>query len=375
MAQQQPVAAAGFKRSRALWDKALRVSHPTWTLAVRSYLQAVLYEVQPLRWSQWTRDVGRPLQRQVAQLGQSLSYHVGKEEGREQIRQACRRVGDFVGSISRRHWMYLGGAAVYYSLVRWIHGQWELGPVVLMTSALIAIFTIGLDDDNNRDGVSAYAVFNRGFQRLLGSVNEQDLLAQHVGGGGMMMNLMAAGRGNDQEIPDWNPAQEEEEEEEEDSDQENVPRPGLRRRRPRPAPRQENDEPEHGPGGEQANRPPPQQQQPPPVRRRGKKGRRRANLEQRQELRRQRDAARAMGFQEPPQQADQQQADQQDWEEWQLVNQAALEQLHPAAHELEQWREQEEEEDDEQEGMGEMELNDADEPTEEEEVGVEDVNP
>jgi hypothetical protein len=51
---------------------------------------------------------------------------------------------------------------------------------------LIVIFTVGLGDDNqvpNSDRVSAYSVFNRGFQRLMGSVDAEQLLQQHVGGG------------------------------------------------------------------------------------------------------------------------------------------------------------------------------------------------
>jgi len=53
---------------------------------------------------------------------------------------------------------------------------------------LTLIFTIGLSDDQNRSGLSAYSVFNRGFEQLMGSVDADSLLAQHVGGG-MMMNM------------------------------------------------------------------------------------------------------------------------------------------------------------------------------------------
>jgi hypothetical protein len=63
---------------------------------------------------------------------------------------------------------------------RWI----EAGPVVVIITCLTLIFTIGLSDGNeNKGGLSAYSVFNRGFERLLGSVDADALLAQHVGGG------------------------------------------------------------------------------------------------------------------------------------------------------------------------------------------------
>ena len=69
----------------------------------------------------------------------------------------------------------------------------------MILTALGAIFTIGLGDDHdNPDRISAYSVFNRGFQRLLGSVDAEDLVNQHVGGG-MMMGV---GGGGDAAVPD-----------------------------------------------------------------------------------------------------------------------------------------------------------------------------
>ncbi len=54
---------------------------------------------------------------------------------------------------------------------------------MIIITCLALIFTIGLGDNDDRDGLSAYAVFNRGFERLLGSVDAEALMAQHVGGG------------------------------------------------------------------------------------------------------------------------------------------------------------------------------------------------
>ena len=60
--------------------------------------------------------------------------------------------------------------------------------MVIIITSLIAIFTIGLGDESENNSeqqnrISTYSVFNRGFQRLLGSVDADALLAQHVGGG------------------------------------------------------------------------------------------------------------------------------------------------------------------------------------------------
>ena len=191
--------------------------------------------------------------------------------------------------------LYTASAALlFYVAVRYIHHVLEAGPLVIITTALVAIFTIGLGDkdEQNDDGISAYSVFNRGFQRLLGSVDADQLLAQHVGGGmgmgmgGFMMGNNGNGGGDGmvmglQELP-------------------NVPR-GRRRRANNNAvaeeadpPRagagdndgddedQENDENVENYGGNQA--------------RPSEKKARRRNLDQRLELRRQREAAAAMGF-------------------------------------------------------------------------------
>ncbi|CAB9516838.1 expressed unknown protein [Seminavis robusta] len=75
--------------------------------------------------------------------------------------------------------------AILYELqpVRFIT---HAGPVVLISTALAIIFTVGLGDNENDGELSAYSVFNRGFQRLMGSVDVEELVNQHVGGGMMM---------------------------------------------------------------------------------------------------------------------------------------------------------------------------------------------
>ena len=262
----------GFKRSRLLWDKALRTHHETWSVALTSYLQAVLYELQPIRWSQ--------LKVQLQELKrQSLHLRRYIESGRSGLMKALEWIKTLVCNLTVQQWMWLGGIGLYYGLVRWIHLSFELGPVVLMTTALVIIFTIGLGDDVNRDGLSAYAVFNRGFQRLLGSVNEEELLAQHVGGGAgafMMMGQRGGGAGGGGE----GQVQWDERDEEDDDDV------APRRQRERP-PQQE--QPPAAAAADDEARPQPRRRQT------GKKARRR-NLEQRQEMRRQREAARGMGF-------------------------------------------------------------------------------
>lgn len=52
-------------------------------------------------------------------------------------------------------------------------------------TALAIIFTVGLGEKVAGE-MSAYSAFNRGFQKLMGSVDVEALVNQHVGGGMMM---------------------------------------------------------------------------------------------------------------------------------------------------------------------------------------------
>jgi hypothetical protein len=135
---------------------------------------------------------------------------------------------------------------------------------VLIITAMLGIFTIGLRDDDDRQGLSAYSVFNRGFQRIMGSIDADELLQQHVGAvGGAMAFAMAP------------PLHQQ-------------PQFDLDNNNEQPQRRREGLE-------EDLHEPP---QQPPErvgARKSGKKARRH-NLQQRHEMRRQREAAMALGF-------------------------------------------------------------------------------
>jgi len=63
--------------------------------------------------------------------------------------------------------------------------------MVIMLTILIGIFTVGLGDKNENGEISAYSVFNRGFQQMLGSVDVENLVAQHVGGALAVQGLEA----------------------------------------------------------------------------------------------------------------------------------------------------------------------------------------
>jgi len=246
---------SGFKRSRALWDNARR-PHENKGRQLAAYTRAILYELQPVQFAsfdskEWIRNIRFFLSTCLKVLKATPGLLT-------ELRETLRTI--------RLSKLGFGASALitYYYFVRWAHEKLDAGPMVLILTALVAIFTIGLDDDPNRDGLSAYSVFNRGFQRILGSLDADELVAQHVGGGlGFMGGAVDAARAPEEQ--EWDD-----------------PRPARHREQRADPPPAEPDEQGHNNTDNRS-------------RRSGKKARRQ-NLEQRQEIRRQREAAMAMGF-------------------------------------------------------------------------------
>jgi hypothetical protein len=243
-----------FKRSRALWENAreqYKQNHQYSNL-----LRAILYELQPIRFreidgQQWKQRVhwfGQTIRQLLTFTGPSIA----------------RRLASFMLHLTLRQWAIALGIVAYYWAVRWIHEYINAGPIVLILTALVAIFTIGLGDDVNPDGFSAYSVFNRGMQRMLGDVDVDALLAQHVGGGMM-------------ELPPRH---------DEVDNRPNARAAPLRRPAPERPP-SDNDESENSSDDDAVD------QHGRARRSRKKRGR---NREQRLEMRRQREAAAAFGF-------------------------------------------------------------------------------
>lgn len=256
----------GFQRSRALWEQveqqqggAVDSLSGCW----RAYGRAILYELQPIRHyeirSYWDAFLPTLLQL-VRWSGQVIVVTVQSlPAGMTMIRRHV-------------NWRYIVALLVYCGIVRWIHQQLEAGPFVVILSVLALIFTVGLSDEQS-DGLSAYSVFNKGFQKILGSVDADALLQQYVGGGAgvLMMNHRR------QEGPDDG----------------FVARP-REQQRPRRVEDDQNDEAWE------------QQQQlnndhPPAPPRRSNKKMRRQNSHQRRNIQQQRQAAAALGLDGDPQ--------------------------------------------------------------------------
>jgi len=173
------------KRSRALWDE-------TKDGGIRAWVSAICYELQPIRLTEITSNRKQALMLITSSFQKiffSILYLVTVG-----IPRFGKSVFFFVTNRSWKQWMFFGVVIIYYYSIRWIHEALEAGPIVLILTGLALIFTIGLSDDKNKTGISAYAVFNKGFEQLLGSIDAESLLAQHIGGGmggagGMMMMM------------------------------------------------------------------------------------------------------------------------------------------------------------------------------------------
>lgn len=166
----------GFKRSRALWDLSREEN------TQKGLWRAILYELQPTRNSEW-RGYTDNATLHARGMVQALVVWTTTT-----VPWMARFTFQFVKGMSLGQWKMVAIAFAYYVFVRWVHAVIDAGPLVLIISALVAIFTIGLSD-NGSDGLSAYSVFNMGFQKLLGSVDADALLQQHVGGAAGMMGF------------------------------------------------------------------------------------------------------------------------------------------------------------------------------------------
>mmetsp|Transcript_9573 Transcript_9573/g.26836 ORF Transcript_9573/g.26836 Transcript_9573/m.26836 type:complete len:285 (+) Transcript_9573:154-1008(+) len=162
----------GVKRSRFIWDEARREDAP-WTATAR----AILYELQPIRFS--SIDVSGVVS-SLSRFGRFVAALICSIA--RSLPSVVRGLIRIARGMSVRQWGMVGIAVGYYYFVRLVHRTLEAGPLVVIATAMIGIFTIGLGDGDSA-GMSAYSVFNRGFQQLLGSVDVEALVQQYAGGG------------------------------------------------------------------------------------------------------------------------------------------------------------------------------------------------
>jgi|NOAtaT_6_FD_contig_101_959760_length_1032_multi_2_in_0_out_0_1 hypothetical protein len=242
--------------ARKLWGNTRRVDS-TWVDTCR----AILYELQIVRFSivvhhmsnfdKYSNQIFSALTKLSVALYKLLIHHGGK---------AFRQM--LATYLTWTNVAWIGGILVYFYAIRILHSLFYAGPIIIILTAMIIIWTIGLQDNDHEKNVgagiilSAYSVFNRHCRSMLGSLDADALVEQYVAGAAAAGGGLAAAH---------------------------------RVRMPDHRQRADGDEQALGVPQQQ------QQQQRPTSRKSGKKARR-GNLEQRRDRQRQRQIAAEMGF-------------------------------------------------------------------------------
>ena len=287
MVQRRGQERGGPRRARSLWDETRKPHVPR----TKALIRAILYELQPIRFSTLNINTGTFsfIRTKTTTLIQKVPK-ITKSFVTVSLPRLTKISLAFLRNRSLRQWACLVAFILYWKIVIYLHDLLHAGPIVMIITVLTIIFTVGLGDDNvgsDEEGyVSAYSAFNRGFKSILGSIDADNLVAQHVGGG-----AAAAMIGGGMEMQDgFNDNGEEQ--------QLNQPR-----RRNQQIHHQHNHQ-HPAEEDEQAQRQAQGQAQEDENRNRsrksGKKARRKRNVEEKKEhqreIQRQREAAAAMGF-------------------------------------------------------------------------------
>ena len=102
---------AGFKRSRALWDDTRR-PHPNKLEQLRSVLRAVLYELQPIRFSEVDTEGALSV---LHSIGQAVLYFL------KNVPHWLRMAYEFLYERTMYQWSIVGGVVAYLYVVRFVH--------------------------------------------------------------------------------------------------------------------------------------------------------------------------------------------------------------------------------------------------------------
>ncbi|KAL7492086.1 hypothetical protein ACHAWT_001705 [Skeletonema menzelii] len=205
-------------QSRELWNKVRlhasdssninggdRKPASSW-LYYKSLIQAVIYEIQPFRIKPcyhrlmiFLREEDG-LRQVLATSAKKTIYILGS------IQSICRLIYNLLQQYCtiqsiQQHKRTIGkailimiGLKLYHRTLLYLHELLHAGPILIILTLFILLYTIGLGDNTGASsGVpSAYSVFNRGMRRILGTVDAEDLARQYAGGAA----VAAMGGGN-----------------------------------------------------------------------------------------------------------------------------------------------------------------------------------
>lgn len=169
-----------------------------------SLLRAIAYEIQPFRIKPALHSIKRFISNENDENGATLKqifttiierltsmlYFIQKllQLLNQQIKQCnlqstIQFVSTYKSSITKSTFL-LFALRLYYKALLYLHDLLHIGPVLIICTLLVLLYTIGLGDNTGaQSGIpSAYSVFNRGMRRIMGTVDGEELARQYAGG-------------------------------------------------------------------------------------------------------------------------------------------------------------------------------------------------
>ena len=175
-------------RARSLWDETRKPNAPK-----MAYLRAVLYEIQPIRFSEIQKNA-----RLLRTFALVKTLPIVRTLVFVTLPSLTRIFIKFVKGRTWKEWGYAIAFICYWYILAYLHELLHAGPMILISTILVLIFTVGLGDNEHQEGyVSAYSVFNKGFRNILGSLDAENLLRDYTVGGGTAVAVAAANNHND----------------------------------------------------------------------------------------------------------------------------------------------------------------------------------
>jgi hypothetical protein len=110
------------KRSRAIWDETRRPNLSTKDKVI-SYAKAIVYELQPIRFSKLTKAVKSSnfFKKDVMLENVHTLWNVVIYVVLRLLPSGLWKFGLFLKNRSARQWAYVFVAIAYYGFIRWIH--------------------------------------------------------------------------------------------------------------------------------------------------------------------------------------------------------------------------------------------------------------
>jgi hypothetical protein len=170
----------------------------------KALCQAILYEIQPFRIKPYYHRIKAYLREE---FDPKTTIQIALNSIQQILIFIATLLRQYCTIQSMKLYKYTIGKSIlvllilklYHVTLVYLHELLHAGPILIITTLLILLYTIGLGDNTGAaSGVpSAYSVFNRGMQRILGTIDAEELARQYAGGAAAVQVAMGAGAGGE----------------------------------------------------------------------------------------------------------------------------------------------------------------------------------